>query len=142
MIFKNAELALAAAGFGSCFIYVGSLVHRTVGSQLAVRSGRLSHRRGDSGEGQNPIGNSRPATVDHRLWSQRRMYDYLDSLASQFEPPLAVLRIPAADIEAPVFEGTDELKLNRGVGRIAELPCRHSTATLGLPAIATGSFAG
>lgn len=62
-------------------------------------------------------------TVQHRpvetsLWSPERVEGYQKSLFHDFDLPLAVLRIPAVDIEAPVLPGTDELTLNRGVGWI------------------------
>jgi sortase A len=55
---------------------------------------------------------------DFTLWSQRRVQDYEESLAGQFAPAIAILRIPRIDLEVPVLEGTDELSLNRGVGHV------------------------
>jgi sortase A len=34
--------------------------------------------------------------------------------------PLAILRIPRLKLEVPIFEGTDEVTLNRGAGHIAD----------------------
>lgn len=56
--------------------------------------------------------------VDFRLWSTKRIVAYTESLTQKGTTPIAVLRIPGVDLQAPVFEGTDELTLNRGVGRI------------------------
>ncbi|HEV2396704.1 MAG TPA: class D sortase [Candidatus Sulfotelmatobacter sp.] len=55
---------------------------------------------------------------DYSLWSDRRMKLHQASLRKPVES-LAVLRIPALRLEVPVLEGTDEITLNRGVGRIA-----------------------
>jgi sortase A len=55
---------------------------------------------------------------DQELWSDGRRAGYMESLAAEFDAPPALLRIPAIDLTVPVFEGTSELVLNRGVGRI------------------------
>src|SRR5690242_9458834 len=49
-----------------------------------------------------------PQTVDYSLWSTRRTQFYRASIRDAVEP-LAVLRIPALQLEAPVLEGTDEV---------------------------------
>ena len=51
-------------------------------------------------------------------WSIQRIKAYQANLGKPVES-LAVLRIPALHLEVPVLEGTDEVTLNRGVGRIA-----------------------
>jgi sortase A len=52
------------------------------------------------------------------LWSEKRIFEYHLSLTKSFDEPLALLRIPKVHIEVAVFNGTDDLNLNRGVGRI------------------------
>ena len=63
--------------------------------------------------------------VDFSLWSPKRVQAYKASLLTKLDTPLAVLRIPRLRITAPVLEGTDDLTLNRGVGRVG------TTAQLG-----------
>lgn len=58
--------------------------------------------------------------AEQALWSESRKAAYRESLAADHGLPEAVLRIPAIGLEAPVWEGTDELTLNRAVGRVAE----------------------
>jgi sortase A len=55
---------------------------------------------------------------DFALWSKKRIAQYEKSLTQHFDPPLAVLRISKVHFAVPVFEGTDDLTLNRGVGHI------------------------
>ncbi|HSZ63016.1 MAG TPA: class D sortase [Terriglobales bacterium] len=55
---------------------------------------------------------------DFGLWSKKRIAQYEESLTQHFDPPLAVLRVSKVHLEVPVFEGTDDLTLNRGVGHI------------------------
>ncbi|MFZ1009972.1 MAG: class D sortase [Candidatus Sulfotelmatobacter sp.] len=56
--------------------------------------------------------------VDFGLWSEKRIAQYEESLVQYFDPPLAVLRISKIHFAVPVFEGTDDLTLNRGLGHI------------------------
>jgi sortase A len=70
---------------------------------------------------------SSPAEADFTQWSPQRITAYKDSLAAKKDLPLAILRIPKIDLEVPVFNNTDELTLNRGVGRIV------GTAQIGQP---------
>jgi sortase A len=58
-------------------------------------------------------------SIDFSLWSEKRIKAFEASLARNFAPPLALLNIPRIHLEVPVFNGTDEDILNRGVGRIA-----------------------
>lgn len=55
---------------------------------------------------------------DTSLWDRKRIAQYQESLTHR-AMPLAVLRIPRFDLEVPVYEGTSDLILNRGAGRIA-----------------------
>lgn len=56
--------------------------------------------------------------VDTSLWSVQRVAGFQESLVQDFDLPMAVMRIPAVDIEVPVLPGTDDVTLNRGVGWI------------------------
>jgi sortase A len=56
--------------------------------------------------------------VNFTSWSPKRRHAYLKSLRVKRGQPIAVLRIPKIHLKVPVFNGTDELTLNRGVGRI------------------------
>jgi len=52
------------------------------------------------------------------LWDGKRILAYEKTLHVKMMPPLAVLRVPAVGIEAPVLEGTSDAAMNRGVGHI------------------------
>lgn len=60
---------------------------------------------------------SRPA-AGFQLWSAARIAKYESALARDVQPPIAILRIPRIGLEVPVFNGTDDPTLDRGVGRI------------------------
>jgi len=51
-------------------------------------------------------------------WSAARVRKFLALQSSHTDPPQAVLRIPALDIEAEIFGDTDDRSLDLGVGHI------------------------
>ena len=67
------------------------------------------------------------AKVDTELWSPKRVDEYEESLEVDTGLPLGLLSIPKIDLVVPVYEGTSDLILNRGLGRIV------GTAQLGEP---------
>ena len=78
--------------------------------------------------------------VDFRLWSTNRITAYTESLTLKGDLPLAVLRIPGVHLQAPVFDGTDDLTLNRGVGRIQGTARVGSTGNVGIAGHRDGFF--
>lgn len=55
---------------------------------------------------------------DKSLWNAKRINDYQESLMVNAAPPIGVMKIDDLNIEIPIYNGTEELNLNRGVGRI------------------------
>jgi sortase A len=55
---------------------------------------------------------------DMSLWSSIRVREYQESFQRDSSDPVAVLRIPKFLLEVPVFAGTADFALNRGVGWI------------------------
>lgn len=80
--------------------------------------------------------------VDFGLWDQGRIEEYEESLEHDFGPPLAILRIPKIDLQVPLFEGTDDLVLNRGVGRIVGTARPGELGNLGIAGHRDGFFRG
>jgi sortase A len=113
---RKIERVLLILGGLMVAFYVAANLHRTVLSSAELR--RFKARQpvsalvpqGVALTTQNP---------DFSLWSEQRIKDYEDSLAAEFAPAIAILRIPKIHIEVPVLEGTDDLSLNRGVGHVA-----------------------
>ncbi|HMD83894.1 MAG TPA: class D sortase [Terriglobia bacterium] len=75
-------------------------------------------------------------------WSIKRAQAYKDSLLEKVDSPLAVLRIPKIHLEVPVFNGTDDLTLNRGVGRICGTAQIGAGGNLGIAGHRDGFFSG
>jgi len=76
---------------------------------------------------------------DYSLWSNRRTKLHQASLRKPVES-FAVLRIPALHLEVPVLEGTDEVTLNRGVGRIAGTSLPGQGGNIGIAGHRDGFF--
>jgi sortase A len=80
--------------------------------------------------------------VDFSLWSQHRVRAYRENLAAKSTVPLAVLRIPRINLEAPVLDGTDAVTLNHGVGRIAGTAKPGQPGNIGIAGHRDGFFRG
>lgn len=72
------------------------------------------------------------AAPDLELWAEKRIREYRESLLVEADAPLAVMRIDKIGIQVPVYEGTDEFTLNRGVGRIAGTAAVGGAGNLGI----------
>jgi sortase A len=98
--------------------------------ETAFRAETTSGARED---GRNP---------DFRLWSAQRIAAYKQSLSGAAPLPLAVLSIPAINLDVPVFEGTDEFTLNRAVGHIDGTPEPGQNGNVGIAGHRDGFFRG
>ena len=59
---------------------------------------------------------------DQSDWSEARRKAFAATLTREGRVPLAVLEIPAVNLEVPVFSGTDRWALNRGAGHLETTP--------------------
>jgi sortase A len=82
------------------------------------------------------------ATPDFTLWAEQRIKSYQESLAAQFPPAIAILRIPKIHVEVPVLEGTDDLSLNRGVGHVASTAYPGENGNMAIAGHRDGFFRG
>ena len=106
------ERCLMAFGLLMLSMYVAAWVHHAVLSTAAVDSFQAAA----FSRGQARMTAPRPMFA---MWSPQRIRDYENRISQRLAPPIALLRIPKVDLQAPLFEDTDNLTLNRGVGRIA-----------------------
>jgi sortase A len=82
------------------------------------------------------------SVVDLSLWSPKRVQAFKDSLAEDVDVPIAVLKISKIHLEVPVFDGTEDLTLNRGVGRILGTARIGQRGNLGIAGHRDGFFRG
>jgi sortase A len=91
------------------------------------------------------VASAQPATLayneapDQSLWGTTRIAAYRDSLTADITP-LGVLKIPDVDLTVPIFEGTSDLTLNRGVGWIEGTAAVDQRGNLGLAGHRDGFF--
>jgi LPXTG-site transpeptidase (sortase) family protein len=76
------------------------------------------------------------------LWNGARITDYHDALKVNAAPPLGVLTITKLEIQVPIYNGTDEFNLNRGVGRIKGMAKMHEEGHLAISGHRDGFFRG
>ena len=100
------------------------------GSAAGIEAIDGANRNADLHQAQNP---------DYSLWSNRRTKLHQASLREPVES-LGVLRIPALHLEVPILEGTDEVTLNRGVGRIASSALPGQRGNIGIAGHRDGFF--
>ena len=77
---------------------------------------------------------------DYALWSSKRINDYHAGNAQRDDPPLAIMSIAKLDLKVPVYNGTDEINLNRGAGRIKGTARIDSAGNLGIAGHRDGFF--
>jgi len=100
---------------------------------------QLKHGKGVNGkDGQLAVVDLK--APDQALWSEQRVIDYEESLKTGKDLPLAVLTIEKLGIQVPVYDGTDEFNLNRGVGRIKGTAAIDGQGNLGIAGHRDGFF--
>jgi sortase A len=127
-------------GFGLIFlgIWLAAQIDQIVASRSAVER---FHAEMQSSENTilsiDPLAGS---PVDFRLWSPSRLTAYQESLTEKKDLPVALLRIRSIKLEVPIFDSTDELTLNRGIGRIEGTARIGQIGNIGLAGHRDGFF--
>lgn len=83
-----------------------------------------------------------PVDPDTSDWAATRIEHYQASLTQPTGLPEALLRIPTIELEVPVITGTDEVTLNRAVGRIPGTARIEAGGNLGIAGHRDGFFRG
>jgi sortase A len=137
------ERSLLVVGVALLAIYVAARIHGAITSRAAVREFEALKQAAPPTTTpevvESPKTTSQP---DFVAWSEKRVQDYKASLDQHFTAPLGVLRIPKIRLEVPVLEGTDDLTLNRGVGRIEGTAQLGDNGNVGIAGHRDGFFRG
>jgi sortase A len=136
-----AERVLLVAGAVLLGVYGAAIAHRSIMSHRAIEEVRANHAASQEVAISTPkvIEMPRP---DFTLWSPVRVAEFKSALAQQGAPALGILRIPKTHIEAPIFEGSDDLTLNKGVGLIPGTDPIGSGGNTGIAGHRDGFFRG
>ena len=136
---KRLELVLLAGGLAltgvAAFLYGSGRIY----SRAAIER---FHSSLPSNPSAAHTGLQNVTSVDFALWAPMRIQHYKASLAEHFDKPLAVLRVDKIHLEVPVFEGTSDLVLNRGVGRIEGTARIGQAGNVGIAGHRDGFFRG
>jgi sortase A len=116
--------------------YVAVRVEGTVGSHWAL----MAFQSQASTTAQNDPTQDNSLPSDFSLWSQSRITAYKKVVSAQLAAPLALLSIPRLELKVPVFDGIDDVTLNRGVRRIPGTARVGASGNLGIVADRDGFF--
>jgi sortase A len=134
---------LLLVGFGLLAFYGAAKLHEHVLSRAAMR--HLEDLRQTTLH-SNVKQKAEPQLValppSFLRWSEKRIHEYEESFNERLAPPLAVIRIDRVHVEAPVFEGTDDMTLNRGVGHITGTAPFGEDGNVGIAGHRDGFFRG
>src|SRR5436190_405797 len=140
MNLRQLERALFTLGLILSSASLAVLAYREVGSRMAVRSFEAVASGSRSSQAPGAVVKLDVAQQDYNLWSPKRIAAYRDSLARKFAPAVAILRIPRLRVQVPVFDGTDEFALNRGVGWITGTTRVGESGNIGIAGHRDGFF--
>lgn len=130
------ERSLWTVGLGLLLFYAAAQTHARLGRDQALDSFRVAQ----AALAAESVSLQNVPAPDQSLWSPGRKEAYAESLTAALDTPAAILRIPRLEITVPVFEGTSELALNRGVGRIEGTAQIGESGNLGIAGHRDGYF--
>jgi len=144
MNIRKGERIFLAIGLMLLAIWAGARLHGSIASRAAMdrfqsNANTVTSVHYNPGSTDSGLANS---TVDFSLWNPKRVAAYKDSISAKNDLPLAILRIPKINLEVPVFNDTDDLTLNRGVGRILGTAQIGQPGNLGIAGHRDGFFRG
>ena len=139
-----AERIFLAAGVTLLLIFAAARIHRFMFSQLALVQFDQAQAALLQKSSKSSVKAPGDEGVDFSLWSEKRVRAYRESLLINKDLPLAVLCLDRLRIRVPVFEGTDDLVLNRGVGWIpgTASPGAAGNSNIGIAGHRDGFFRG
>src|SRR5271163_3408697 len=132
---------LLVLGLTLLVLYGSARIRGLLMSQAAVKQFEEQKRSASTNRADSEPG-EKTSPPDFLWWSENRIRAYQSSLGEHLAPPSAVLRIPKIRLEVPVLEGTDDLTLNRGVGRIQGTARVGEDGNIGIAGHRDGFFRG
>lgn len=142
VMIRRTERILMALGLTLLAVWGVLRLHRSIASRAAIARYHTAETAISNAVPPPVLDPSSGAMVDFRLWSIKRVEAYKDSIAKKTDEPLAILHIPKIDLEVPIFNDTDDLTLNRGVGRITGTARVGQGGNLGIAGHRDGFFRG
>lgn len=123
-------------------MWAGEKINGIVGSMVALERFEASNSSNPTATTPIRAGLAPNMQNETSQWSVQRILAYKRSLTSKFEVPIAVLRIPKISLIVPIYDGTDDLTLDRGAGRIVGTAQVGHSGNLGIAGHRDGFFRG
>ncbi len=142
MNMRKGERLLLAIGLLLLAFWVLARIQGSIASRAAIERFRAEPVSNPGTSAPTWDGSVPDSSVDFTLWNPKRVIAYNESLLAKKDLPLAILRIPKINLEVPVFNDTDDLTLNRGVGRILGTAKLGQLGNLGIAGHRDGFFRG
>jgi sortase A len=120
--------------------WVIARLHTLMASQVAIAQIRAPQKTESVAPAPTQITTDAGMTIDTTLWSVKRIAEFEQALHIQADPPLGVITIPRIGVEAPIFAGTDDVTLNRGIGWIKGTPKPGEPGNSGIAGHRDGFF--
>ncbi len=133
---------LLVLGLALLVTYAAARIRGFLMSRAAVQQFEEQKRSASVSAPADSEPKEKTSPPDFLSWSEKRIKAYQSSLGEDLAPPSAVLRIPKIRLEAPILEGTDDLTLNRGIGRIQGTARIGEDGNIGLAGHRDGFFRG
>lgn len=135
------ERCLLVIGVVLVTVSVSGFLHRAISSRFALWQFENARTAAEANAPRS-VALQGEEDVDFSLWAEKRVQAYRSSLLSKTDAPWAVLEIARLRIRVPVFDGTDDLTLNRGVGRIIGSAKPGTSGNIGIAGHRDGCFRG
>jgi sortase A len=144
MNIRRGERIFLGVGLTLLATWAGARFYGSWASRSAIERFQASAGAEPSNGSSDSVWNASLANpaVDFTLWNPKRVVAYNESLSEKTDLPLAILRIPKISLQVPVFNDTDDLTLNRGVGRILGTARIGQVGNLGIAGHRDGFFRG
>ncbi len=139
---RRVERLLLAVGVVLVGIYGIAQLHAAMSSQMGIWRFQMLQQYAEAETSKLDSGEENQEEVDFSLWAEKRIIKYKQSLLENWEAPLAILRIPKIRLEVAVYDGTDDLTLNRSVGRIIGTANIGEVGNIGIAGHRDGFFRG
>ena len=140
-VLRIGECVFLLLGMALVCVYAGMRLYGFAGSRAAIAAFRFGATHSTESYTKSEAAEKIPG-IDTSLWSEKRVGAYKATLTKSFGKPLALLVIPKIHLEVPVFEGTDDATLDRGVGRIVGAAHPGQEGNLGIAGHRDGFFRG
>ena len=143
-IAKTLEFFLWVIGFSLIVFYIFSILSTSIlhGKDIKDIETSIAAAKIKTVSAANPSTTKYRVAPDQTYWSKKRINAYQESFEQTDTKPMALLSIPEIDLKVAVLNGTDDITLNRGVGRVQGTAWPGTVGNLALAGHRDGFFRG